>query len=520
MFKISTSMMCADPFQLGEFITIIDRQTDYYHIDIMDGHFVPNLSLSLDYVRALKKIASKPIDVHLMVSDPSQYVDELISIGVSVISFHLSTVKGSAFRLIQKIKDANIKVGIIINPSESIEENRFLLNRIDRVTIMTVEPGYAGQKMIPEVLPKITEIKEIKAKNNYNYEIEIDGSNNFETFETYIQHGAEVLILGSRLFKYEDLRIGYNEIKSFINKFSPNLIKKKYVIGVDIGGTFTRIGIVDQQKNTYEVKKVLTDNLVNDFAEFVIKYVNQHSVKYKIDAISFGFPGVVNAQKLEVISVPNQRKLEHSDYLKVISESLNLPIFIDKDTNLLFTHDINHFNLNQVPSVLGFYLGTGFGNALKIEHKLVRGDHDSAGEIGHIPMRGVLDVCGCGKVGCVETQVSGVKLKKIQEEFFKDCSIDELFSKYSLSDPLIKYIHNLASVIATEIILLDVTTIILGGGVIAMLDFPKKSLEIEISKLLRDEEAMKSLKVFYSTSEVENGIIGASMLAFNALKEI
>jgi len=520
MFKISTSMMCADPFELNKSISIIDKQTDYYHIDIMDGHFVPNLSLSLDYVRNLKKHATKPIDVHLMVTNPSQYVDELIQIGVSVISFHVSTVKGSAFRLIQKIKDANIKVGIIINPTESIIENEFLFKRLDRITIMTVEPGYAGQKMIPEVLPKISELKEIKEKNHYTFEIEIDGSNNFDTFETYIQHGAEIFILGSCLFNYEDLNRGYKDIKSFIHGFDKQIIQTDYVVGIDIGGTFTRIGIVNQENITFEVKKVLTESLLADFANFIIQYVRENTEKYNLVAISFGFPGIVDVDKLEVISVPNQRILEGSNYLKVIAETLNLPIYIDKDTNLLFTYDINHLGLDSVPSVLGFYLGTGFGNALKLNHKLIRGDHGSAGEIGHIPVHSSVDVCGCGKIGCVETLTSGVKLVKIQQEYFIDCPIEQLFTKFSSHASLVEFVYNLASVIATEIILLDVTTIILGGGVIAMEDFPKQALETEIKKFLRNEIAVKSLKVLYTTSDSENGIIGASMLAYNELRGV
>ena len=511
-------MMCADPFELGKSIATIDKQTDYYHIDIMDGHFVPNLSLSLDYVKFLKHHATKPIDVHLMVTNPADYVDELIEIGVAVISFHLSTVKGSAFRLIQKIKSANIKVGLILNPTESLEEISYLLGRIDRITIMTVEPGYAGQKLIPEVLPKIKDIKALKIKNNYNYDIEIDGSNNFETFETYIDHGAEILILGSCLFKYDDINKGYHEIKSFIDKTDSENKTESYVVGMDIGGTFTRIGIVDKDNKTYEVQKIHTDTLVEDLANYVINYVEKNH-KYKIQAISIGFPGVVNASKLEVISVPNQRKLENSTYLEEITKALKLPIFIDKDTNLLFTFDIDHLKLTNYSSVLGFYLGTGFGNTMKIDHKLIRGDHNCAGEIGHIPLRSVKDVCGCGKVGCVETRSSGVKLKKIHEEFFAEYPLDQLFTKFSSSDQLIEYIQDLANAIATEIILLDITTIILGGGVISMADFPKETLESQILKLMRNKEAYDDLKIFYTTSDVENGIIGAGMLAFQALKE-
>jgi ribulose-phosphate 3-epimerase len=519
MFKFSTSMMCADPFELNKSIKIIDKQTDYYHLDIMDGHFVPNLSLSLDYVRYLKEHSTKPIDVHLMVTDPTQYIDDLINIGVSLISFHISTVKGSAFRLIQKIKDANIKVGIIINPTETIEENEYLFKRIDRITIMTVEPGFAGQKMIPEVLPKIKKIKEIKENNAYTFEIEIDGSNNFETFQTYIDHGAEVFILGSCLFNYSDLNIGYKEIKTFIQNSESLSIQEDYVVGVDIGGTFTRIGIVNKQNEVFELKKELTEKIVNDVSTFIIQYAHEYLSKYNIAAISFGFPGIVDAQKLEVISIPNQRKLENSNYLKTIAEELKLPIFIDKDTNLLMTYDIYHLNLENRSSVLGFYLGTGFGNAIKLNHKLIRGDHGYAGEIGHTP-RDNFEICGCGKTGCVETQTSGVKLTRIQQEYFTDYPIDQLFTKFSAHPSLVTFIRDLASTIATEIILLDVTTIILGGGVINMKDFPKETLEKEILKYLRNDYDVNALQLFYTTSESENGIIGASMLAFNALEEL
>lgn len=520
MFKFSTSMMCADPFELNQSIKVIDKQTDYYHIDIMDGHFVPNLSLSLDYVRYLKKHSTKPIDVHLMVNNPTQYIDDLINIDVSMISFHISTVKGSAFRLIRKIKDANIKVGIIINPAETLEENEYLFKRIDRITIMTVEPGFAGQKMIPEVLPKIKKIKEIKEKNTYNFEIEIDGSNNFDTFQTYIEQGAEVFILGSCLFNYSDLNIGYKEIKAFIQGSESLSVQNDYVVGIDIGGTYTRIGIVNKQNKIFEVKKELTEEIVNDVAAFIIQYVREHLSKYNIVAISIGFPGIVDAQKLEVISVPNQRKLENSNYLKAISEELKLPIFIDKDTNLLLTYDIYHLNLEKHPYVLGFYLGTGFGNAIKLDHKLIRGEHGYAGEIGHIPVRDNLEICGCGKIGCVETQTSGVKLTKIQQEYFIDCPIEQLFSKFSNHPSLVTFIRDLARIIATEIILLDVSTIILGGGVINMKDFPKETFKTEILKYLRSDQEGNSLQLFYTTSESENGIIGASMLAFNALKEL
>ena len=511
-------MMCADPFKLEKSIAIIDRNTDNYHIDIMDGHFVPNLTLSLDYVRSLKQHSTKPIDVHLMVTDPEKYIDELIEIGVAGISFHLGTVSESAFRIIRKIKDHNIKAGLAISPSDRIEDHLILLPRIDKVTVMTVEPGFAGQKMIEEVLPKIRQISELKQRFGYDYAIEIDGSNNFDTFKRYIELGAEVFILGTCLFNYSDLNQGYQEIKSFVNGSKNAKTSTRYVLGLDIGGTFTRLGFVDQNQHIYEIQKIPTDQLVDDFSGFITRYVDEWKAKYELVAISMGYPGIVDPITLEVVSVPNQRKLEGKDYLNVLSKSLDLPIFVDKDTNFLFAHDVHHLQLDAVPSILAFYVGTGFGNAIQMNHQMVTGDHGSAGEIGHIPMHKATDICGCGGIGCVETLVSGVKLKKIHQEHFAETPFEQLFTLHREKEPLVEFIHNLAIAIATEINLLDVTNIILGGGVVNMADFPRESLEKEVIGFLRNETARRTFNAHYTKSEVEDGVVGAGIYAFSKLK--
>ena len=518
MYKFSTSMMCADPFKLDKIIATIDRNTDTYHIDIMDGHFVPNLTLSLDYIRSLKNHSTKPIDVHLMVIDPEPYIDALIEIGVNCISIHLSTVSEHVFRTIKKIKDHNINVGLAISPVERIEDLLILLPRIDKITVMTVEPGFAGQKLIEEVLPKIRQVKALKKQFGYNYAIEIDGSNNFGTFKKYIEYGAEVFILGTSLFEYSNLNQGYQEIKEFVNGSEKTKSSTPYVLGMDIGGTFTRLGFVDQNQHIYEIQKIPTDLLVDDFSGYVARYVNEWKAKYDLVAISMGFPGIVDPETLEVVSVPNQRKLEGKDYLKAISKSLNLPVFVDKDTNFLFAHDVHHLHLDQVPSILAFYLGTGFGNAIQMNFQMVTGDHGCAGEIGHIPMHKAIGICGCGGIGCVETLVSGVILKKIHQEYFSDTPFEQLFTMQREKEPLVEFVHNLAIAIAIEINLLDVTNIILGGGVINMVDFPREQLENNIKGFLRNETARKTFNAYYTKSEIEDGIIGAGIYAFKKLK--
>lgn len=511
-------MMCADPFKLETTIAIIDRNTDTYHIDIMDGHFVPNLTLSLDYVRSLKQYSTKPIDVHLMVSDPEKYIDELITIGVNCISFHVSTVGESAFRIIQKIKDQHIGAGLAISPGDRIEDVLIFLPLIDKVTVMMVEPGFAGQKMMEEVLPKIKAFHDLKKQSDYSYMIEIDGSNNFSTFNRYIELGAEIFILGTCLFNYPDLNQGYEEIKAFVNGSHKVKASTPYVLGMDIGGTFTRLGFVDQNQHIYEIQKIPTDRLVDDFSGFVTRFVEAWQTKYDLVAISMGYPGIVDPETLEVISVPNQRKLEGKDYLMALSASLNLPVYVQKDTNFLFAHDVHSLGLDHVPSILAFYLGTGFGNAIQMNHQMVSGDHGSAGEIGHIPMHEAHDICGCGGIGCVETLVSGVKLKKIHQEYFSDSPFEQIFTLHGEKEPLVEFIHNLAIAITTEINLLDVTNIILGGGVINMIDFPREQLENNIKGFLRNETARTTFNAHYAASAIEDGIIGAGIYAFKKHK--
>lgn len=216
MEKYTTSMMCANFLNLEKDIEVLDRYTDMYHIDIMDGHFVPNLALSIDFIKVLKKKVTKPIDAHLMVMNPQDYINDLIALGVDYVTLHPTIIEQYAFRLIHKLKDCGVKIGIALSPSTDLQVIKHYIHLIDKLTIMTVEPGFAGQKMIQEVLPKIKEAKEYRELNNCHYLIEIDGSNNKTTFETYKRLGADIFVLGSGLFGHSDLEESFKEIKQFI----------------------------------------------------------------------------------------------------------------------------------------------------------------------------------------------------------------------------------------------------------------------------------------------------------------
>lgn len=202
---ISPSLMCMDLTKFKEQIEFLDQKVTYFHIDIMDGHYVPNLTLSPFFVSQVKKLATKPLDCHLMVTNPENYIDDLAKAGCDMITLHVETISGQAFRLIEKIRYLEMKVGIIFNPETPIEKAKYYLSKADKVTILTVDPGFAGQSFIPEMLEKVAELKLFRETHQLNYEIEIDGSCNPKTYEMLIKAGADVLIVGSSgLFNNSD----------------------------------------------------------------------------------------------------------------------------------------------------------------------------------------------------------------------------------------------------------------------------------------------------------------------------
>ena len=193
----SPSLMCMDLLSMKEQVEILNERADFYHVDIMDGHFVKNITLSPFFVSTLKRISKLPIDVHLMTEYPDDYIEELAKSGADYICPHAETINKDAFRIINKIKGFGCKAGIVLNPATPIEWIKYYIHLLDKITVMTVDPGFAGQPFIPEMLDKIKELKELKEKNGYNYLIEVDGSCNERTFDILTEAGAEVLIVGS-----------------------------------------------------------------------------------------------------------------------------------------------------------------------------------------------------------------------------------------------------------------------------------------------------------------------------------
>ena len=199
--KISPSILSADFSKLGIEIQNLEKaKADLIHIDVMDGHFVPNITIGPEVISKLRKYTSLPFDVHLMISPVHHFIKSFADAGADIITIHpeaTDNLKAS----IDEIKSLNKKVGISLNPETPVDKVLPILNDIDLVLIMSVNPGFGGQKFMPEVLDKIKELKNIQKEQNIDFDIEIDGGINFENSKIAIEAGANILVSGTTIFK-------------------------------------------------------------------------------------------------------------------------------------------------------------------------------------------------------------------------------------------------------------------------------------------------------------------------------
>ena len=200
MKKILPSILSADFANLERDIKELESiGVDMFHIDVMDGNFVPNISFGFPIIESIRPKTDKVFDCHLMIANPENYVEQFCNVGCDMVSFHIEATN-HADRVIQVIKKNGKKAGIVLNPQTSIESIKYLLPKLDYVLIMTVNPGFGGQKFIPEMLEKIEELAKLREEKNYNFLIEVDGGINTETSKACRDKGADLLVCGSFLF--------------------------------------------------------------------------------------------------------------------------------------------------------------------------------------------------------------------------------------------------------------------------------------------------------------------------------
>ncbi len=204
MGKIAPSILSADFTRLGDEIRDVESAgADYIHIDVMDGHYVPNITIGPMIVEAAKRSTRLPLDVHLMISNPDQYIDIFRQSGADIITVHAEAVD-HLHRSVQSIREAGARTGVSLNPSTPLQVIEYILDELDMVLVMTVNPGFGGQEFIPEVIPKIERLREMIQQRGLNTEIEVDGGINLDTIGPVSAAGATIFVAGSAIFHSKD----------------------------------------------------------------------------------------------------------------------------------------------------------------------------------------------------------------------------------------------------------------------------------------------------------------------------
>lgn len=296
-----------------------------------------------------------------------------------------------------------------------------------------------------------------------------------------------------------------------------------YVLAVDIGGTNLRTGWVspDLSVSDFELRPSLELLEVADPQAALLGHLRDYLARTAQgrtpDAIGIGFPATIDAERKVILSTSNIRSMQQLPIVDYLEDALGVRVFIDKDVNMLLRYDIAANELPVEGVVIGCYAGTGFGNSISINGRILTGTHGVAGELGHLPTTHIDRRCGCGNIGCIETVASGKTLAEIVTEHFPGESISHVFRDHADSPQIREFIRNLAIPIAAEINILDPAAVVLGGGLIYMDHFPRKALEDAVYEFTRKPLPADVTKFVYSTGGQNNGVIGAGLYAYENL---
>lgn len=222
MIKIAPSILSANFARLGDEIKDVEKGgADYIHVDVMDGHFVPNITIGPLIVEAIRPVTKLPLDVHLMIENPERYIGAFVKAGADIITVHVEACT-HLHSVIHQIKSAGIKAGVVLNPHTPVSLIQHILEDIDLVLLMTVNPGFGGQSFIHSVLPKIKQVAKMVEEKNLDVEIEVDGGVNAATAKLCVEAGANVLVAGSAIYNQSDRGKAIREIRNS----TTNLVQK------------------------------------------------------------------------------------------------------------------------------------------------------------------------------------------------------------------------------------------------------------------------------------------------------
>lgn len=289
----------------------------------------------------------------------------------------------------------------------------------------------------------------------------------------------------------------------------------EYVIGIDIGGTNFRIGLVSEQGGLEQFQKksssiLAGENAAERLAEQITAYMDETDSRGKVIAVAMGFPSIVSKDKTTLYNTPNLAGYDNVNLKDPLEARLGIPVFLDRDVNFLLQNDIRQLGLDPSQTILGFYVGTGFGNALYLDGRFFSGRNGVAGELGHIPLYGVEEECTCGNTGCSETRCSGRRLEALVKAHFPDTPIYEVFAKHGDHPVVTGYVRDLAIPIATEINILDPDVSIIAGGVIMMQGFPKELLDSEVRARVRKPYPWQNLRLLFTEHNQQSGVLGSA----------
>lgn len=293
------------------------------------------------------------------------------------------------------------------------------------------------------------------------------------------------------------------------------------ILGIDIGGTNMRVGLVDIDNNIKSFEQVSTRSIFTDdceptnrLAKYIFDYCNSNLNGGIPGGLSIGFPSTINRDRTIVLQTPNISCIpDNFPVVKLLNRSMDIPIFINRDVNNLLLFDLQDLQAENLESVVAIYFGTGIGNAVMLNGKILRGHNGVAGELGHLPIYGNKRRCTCGNISCLETLVSGIALERVQAENFPETPISLLFKKHKDNPRINEFIEGMGQTVAIEVNIFDPDCIILGGGLLQMDDFPKDMLCAAIHRYARKPYPEKSLDIRYSRPNQANGVIGAAIYA-------